>query len=74
MSRRTAQQPVQREELTLGQLAGLLEHRLHFDHLTEDEFVAGCQYAAKAGLAAVLCRPEQVPLASRVVADATLGS
>ena len=72
MSRRTEpQQPVQREELTLEQLAGMLEHRLHFDHLTEDEFVAGCQYAAKAGLAAVLCRPEQVPLASRVVADAT---
>ena len=71
MSQTAGPEPVKRGELTVAQLAGMLEHRLHWDHLNEDEFVAGCHYAADAGLAAVLCRPEQVPLASRALADAT---
>ena len=70
MSQTAGSQPVQRGELSVEQLAGMLEHRLDWDHLNEDEFIAGCQYAANAGLAAVLCRPEQVPLASGALAGA----
>lgn len=70
MSGTSETQPARQRELTVTQLAGLLEYRLHWPHLNADEFVAGCQYAAKTGLAAVLCRPEQVPEASQVLADA----
>lgn len=71
MSRTTEQQQsLPRVQLTLEQLAGMLEHRLYFDQLDETDFVSGCEYAATAGLAAVLCRPEQVPVAAGVLTDA----
>jgi deoxyribose-phosphate aldolase len=60
--------PAQRRELTVPELAAMVEHRLHRGDLTAGEFTKECSYAATAGLATVLCRPEQVALAARALA------
>ncbi|MDR6862024.1 hypothetical protein [Phycicoccus sp. 3266] len=57
-----------RVELTLEDFAGRLEHRLHWADITEEEFRDGCAYAAQHGISAVLCRPEQVELATSALA------
>lgn len=62
---------VQRRELSVAQFAGLLEHRLHWPDLTERQLVEGCEFAARSGLAAVLCRPEHVAPAVSAVAGST---
>ena len=61
-----------RAELTLEDFAGRLEHRLHWADITEDQFRDGCAYAAKQGISAVLCRPEQVELATSALAGSAV--
>jgi deoxyribose-phosphate aldolase len=57
----------ERDELSLSEFAALLEHRLHWPDLSERQFTEGCEYAARSGLAAILCRPEQVSLAAKAI-------
>ena len=63
-------QTTQRRELTVDDVAGMIEHRLHGPQITERALAEGCKYAVQAGLAAVLCRPEQVPEAVRFTSGA----
>lgn len=44
--------------------AARLEHRLHGPEIDDRGLVAWCAFAADAALAAVLCRPEHIPLAA----------
>jgi deoxyribose-phosphate aldolase len=46
-------------------VAGALEHRLFGPEVDRVRVEQGCDYAADAGLAAVVCRPEHVSLAAR---------
>lgn len=54
-----------REVVTRESLAASLEHRLHGPEVDRGGLRRGCDYAAEAGLAAVLCRPEHVTTAAR---------
>lgn len=54
-----------REVVTPESLADALEHRLHGPEIDQGELRRGCDYAAEAGLAAVLCRPEHIATAAR---------
>lgn len=54
-----------REVVSRETVAGALEHRLFGPEVDRGRFEQGCDYAADAGLAAVVCRPEHVPIAAR---------
>lgn len=54
-----------RDVVTPESLAAALEHRLHGPDIDQGALRRGCDYAAEAGLAAVLCRPEHIPTAAR---------
>jgi deoxyribose-phosphate aldolase len=56
---------LERDEVTRESLAGALEHRLYGPEVDQGQLRRGCDYAAEAGLAAVLCRPEHVARAAR---------
>lgn len=61
-----------RQVVSVADLAARLEHRLHGPHIDDRALVAGCAVAVDSGLAAVLCRPEQVALAAAQVAGSEL--
>ncbi|KRF22692.1 hypothetical protein ASG95_08940 [Phycicoccus sp. Soil803] len=54
-----------REVVSRETVAGALEHRLFGPEVDRGRFQRGCDYAADAGLAAVVCRPEHVSIAAR---------
>lgn len=54
-------------ELTVADVAALIDAPLYAPYLTPDDIAAGCQEAASLGLASVLCRPEHVALAARTL-------
>ena len=56
---------LEREVVSRESLAGALEHRLHGPEVDHGDLGRGCDYAAEAGLAAVLCRPEHLATAAR---------
>lgn len=49
-----------RQTLTLEQVAGRLDHRLHAPEIGIPELRAGCQLAADHRLAAITCRPQHI--------------
>ncbi|MGO4664528.1 hypothetical protein AB4Z14_21935 [Terrabacter sp. 2TAF16] len=53
-----------RQQLTLAQVAGRLDHRLHLPGIGIPELKAGCQLAVDHHLAAVTCRTEHVGVAA----------
>ena len=59
---------LEREVVTTGCIAARLEHRLHGPEVDHEDLIRECGYAAEAGLAAVLCRPEHVAAAAGQVA------
>lgn len=59
---------LEREVVTTESIAARLEHRLHGPEVDSEGLARGCDYAAGAGLAAVLCRPEHIAAAARHVA------
>lgn len=67
------QDPRGRRVLTVADIAGVLEHRLHLPSIDLHALRAGCQYAIENGLAAVSCRPEHVTEAAKIVRDANVG-
>jgi deoxyribose-phosphate aldolase len=54
-----------REVVSRESIADALEHRLFGPDVDLGQLNRGCDYAAEAGLAAVLCRPEHVTRAAR---------
>lgn len=58
-----------RRELTVTDIAGTLEVRVHRLEQEGAEFDDSCRQAARLGLAAVLCRPEAVARAAALVGD-----
>jgi deoxyribose-phosphate aldolase len=50
-------------------LAAALEHRLHTPDIDHGALKRGCDYAAEVGIAAVLCRPEHITTAARLLTD-----
>ena len=62
-----------RRILTLADVSGVLEHRLHLPSIDLHALRAGCAYAIEHGLAAVTCRPEHVPEAATILADTGVG-
>lgn len=54
-----------REVMDPESLAAALEHRLHTPDIDHGALQQGCDYAADAGLATVLCRPEHIATAAR---------
>lgn len=57
-----------RRLITVAEVAHGLEMDLHFDHVAAGGFEQGCRLALEQGLAAVTCRPEQLPHAARELA------
>ena len=64
--------PGERVELTLADFAARLERRLYWADVSKHPFLDGCSYAAAPGLHDILYRPEQVELAVRAPAGATV--
>lgn len=58
-----------REIVTPKSLAAALEHRLHTPDIDQGALQRGCDYAAEAGLATVLCRPDHIAIAARQLTD-----
>jgi deoxyribose-phosphate aldolase len=58
-----------REVVSPETIAGALEHRLFRPEVDLGQLKRGCDYAAEAGVAAVLCRPEHVAPAARRLLD-----
>jgi deoxyribose-phosphate aldolase len=56
-----------RRQLSLAQLAGHLDHRLHLEPIDRKSLSEGCRVAAPLGFAAVTCRPDQVPQAAALL-------
>lgn len=65
---------LEREVITPQGIAERLEHRLHWPYVDADQLMQGCEYAAEAGLGAVLCRPEHVRAAARHVGGTATGA
>lgn len=63
-----------RDVVTTESLAAALELRLHWPEVDEGQLRRGCDYAADAGLAAVLCRPEHVATAARRLLGSGIGA
>jgi deoxyribose-phosphate aldolase len=57
----------------LGEIAGVLEHRLHLPSIDLQALRAGCRYAIHHSLGAVTCRPEHVTEAARILCDTGVG-
>lgn len=57
-----------RRQLTLSELAGHLDRRLHGPTATQSSVAVGCALAVQTGVAAVICQPEHVGVAAAEVA------
>lgn len=62
-----------RTRLTIAEFASRLDHRLYDPDLQRADLAAGCRYALEHGLAAVICRPEHVPLVARHLEGTRVG-
>lgn len=61
-----------RRQLGVTDVAALLDHRLYALPPTQDATRDGCAHAARAGFAAVICRPERVGEAARELVGTTV--
>ncbi|KQZ87689.1 hypothetical protein ASD62_19340 [Phycicoccus sp. Root563] len=69
---RAVRTPVRRE-ITSAQLASRLDSRLYDEHLSDRDVATGCDRARHWGLASVIVRPEDVPLAAAELTGSMVG-